>query len=765
MKNIFILFLLCLFILPSLASATDWYVRPAGGNYGTENGSSYANAWDGMENIGWNQVQAGDTLYICGTHLVNESGGITETKHDILINTSGSMGNPVTISGDCAGDEGVVWGHWIDNSRTWTNEGNNTYSTNTQAGMSSKYILEDINGTGHTKLIQRNSVQEVMDNPGSYYSTDWSHAGGVFYVHASDGGDPAGRIAFTSWGYQLWPLANSTDIYFRDLKWYGINRFILPINNSNMRWRWEDCLFHISTVSEIFAIYDNNHNLTWERCTFEYSQTAIYTHSNTNYAPSYGTVRNCTITEQGTDQHGPGGDNHGLGIQGGHDWMIEYNDISKCNEGIVFYLDETMDSYNNTVRYNYIHDLNDQGNAFGMSFSGDTNSYDADHTGNKIYNNIVMGNQRAGGRGLYWKWSDPADVFNNVFYNFDVGVLTAGTGGFRSSIKLRNNILLNIGTWMIYVNANGAVPGINYTTDSDYNLFYPVSGDMFYLIDNEGTNQTNFTGWQSISKTGCTFDPHSLTLDPLVVNAQNGNFHLQADSPAIDSGVNVGLTKDYEGNPIPQGIGFDKGAFEYLSGQGIPGDLNRDGLIDILDLGIIAIHFGRRNTYPSWNATADVVGNYEIDVYDLVFVASRFNSTNIIGISFKPSSGITNDIVKVPVSIRGNLQNITAFGIYNFTFDSNMLQYINVSKGDLTADWAMVDGNEVSPGAVISGGFAGAAEPVPVGSVGSLEVFNLRVTCSGCVNGQQVQVCIKDYIDHISGMKPDPACANFTYIG
>ena len=30
-----------------------WYVRPSGGTYGNEDGTSYDNAWDGFTNIDW----------------------------------------------------------------------------------------------------------------------------------------------------------------------------------------------------------------------------------------------------------------------------------------------------------------------------------------------------------------------------------------------------------------------------------------------------------------------------------------------------------------------------------------------------------------------------------------------------------------------------------------------------------------------------------------------------------------------------------------
>ena len=66
-------------IFSANAAATDWFVRPAGGNYGVENGTDYDNAWEGLEAVVWGSggVVAGDTLYICGLHLREYTEGRT----------------------------------------------------------------------------------------------------------------------------------------------------------------------------------------------------------------------------------------------------------------------------------------------------------------------------------------------------------------------------------------------------------------------------------------------------------------------------------------------------------------------------------------------------------------------------------------------------------------------------------------------------------------------------------------------------------------
>jgi len=55
----------------------------------------------------------------------------------------------------------------------------------------------------------------------------------------------------------------------------------------------------------------------------------------------------------------------------------------------------------------------------------------------------------------------------------------------------------------------------------------------------------------------------NLQSDPKFVNPENCNFMLQYLSPAIDAGVYVGLTRDFEGVAVPQGTAVDIGAFEY----------------------------------------------------------------------------------------------------------------------------------------------------------------------------------------------------------
>ncbi|GAG14716.1 unnamed protein product, partial [marine sediment metagenome] len=73
--------------------------------------------------------------------------------------------------------------------------------------------------------------------------------------------------------------------------------------------------------------------------------------------------------------------------------------------------------------------------------------------------------------------------------------------------------------------------------------------------------------WQA----GSSKDASSIQANPKFTDAANANFTLQATSPAIDAGVDVSLTADFDGNIVPASIGLqlpDIGAYERQTGGG-----------------------------------------------------------------------------------------------------------------------------------------------------------------------------------------------------
>jgi hypothetical protein len=92
----------------------------------------------------------------------------------------------------------------------------------------------------------------------------------------------------------------------------------------------------------------------------------------------------------------------------------------------------------------------------------------------------------------------------------------------------------------------------------DYNLYLQSTGAVACTHQGDYT-QAEFAAYQS--DTGR--DVHSVAADPLFVSAEQADFHLLAGSPAIDRGVDNGLSFDLDGAPRPQGAAIDLGAYEH----------------------------------------------------------------------------------------------------------------------------------------------------------------------------------------------------------
>ena len=57
---------------------------------------------------------------------------------------------------------------------------------------------------------------------------------------------------------------------------------------------------------------------------------------------------------------------------------------------------------------------------------------------------------------------------------------------------------------------------------------------------------------------------HNVVGDPKFVDAAHDDYHLKADSAAIDAGTDLGIAIDVDGDPRPTGAGFDIGFDEYV---------------------------------------------------------------------------------------------------------------------------------------------------------------------------------------------------------
>jgi hypothetical protein len=173
-------------------------------------------------------------------------------------------------------------------------------------------------------------------------------------------------------------------------------------------------------------------------------------------------------------------------------------------------------------------------------------------------------------------------IRQNLLYNHGPsgGIVVFHTGG----IKIQANTIIGSSSskWGIRLDESAYCPKITLQSNiiyghsdaelilDDYNSLTVDNNNLLYNSNsNIYKTQVGKTYWYFLSvakyKTATGKGQGSLSANPKFVNASGKDFHLAADSPAIDSGVNVGLKLDFDGYSRPEGQGYDMGVYEYSS--------------------------------------------------------------------------------------------------------------------------------------------------------------------------------------------------------
>jgi parallel beta-helix repeat protein len=193
---------------------------------------------------------------------------------------------------------------------------------------------------------------------------------------------------------------------------------------------------------------------------------------------------------------------------------------------------------------------------------GDTNadnSCKGDPTNNVIRQNLIYDD--AG-----WAWGY-GGIINQGAGSLKIlgNTIHAAWGSSNGGINFQDSAARTSGAIIksniIYQGSGVAICALDYASlvEDSNNLVYKSDGAKAYGLGSGCTPSYSLLQYQSMTGKG----QGSVQANPLFVSAAQGNFHLQAGSPAIDAGAYVGLNADLEGNPRPLGSGYDIGVFEY----------------------------------------------------------------------------------------------------------------------------------------------------------------------------------------------------------
>ena len=483
--------------------------------------------WKTIAQVNGSSFLAGDTvLFQCG-----------ETwREQLTVPDSGSDGSPITFGAYGTGAKPKIYGS--TQISTWSDEGSNIwYATCAADPMSVWFVNTDDSIVWGTKCAAKVDVTEE-------YEWWWDDPNDRLYVYAAT--DPDTRYTSVEGAVRLNCIRQYKDyitIDGLDLRFsqnYGIRCSYDPHPNY--------CTIQNNEISYIGVM-------------FAALADGIILGGNAHVA------RNNTIHDAGT---------HGIFLLSNlttyntTNNIVEDNTIFDCYHSCID-MQTTISNGTNSghiIRRNLIYTTPNYAKpslgCSGILIGSDAELRVIDDV--EISDNIIF-NIWSQGIGCYGYVTN-TNFYNNTIYGTNPLNTTLYTAGIHiggpgiSGINIKNNVVMDI-----YSGAGGGDRCL-YISDSsqifscDNNLWYQSSGGtrMYTGVDSINYHYDDFAAY----KTATGWDTNGLWEDPLMTDPANGDFTLQATSPCINAGVDVGLTTDYAGNPI---VGLpDIGAYEYPGG-------------------------------------------------------------------------------------------------------------------------------------------------------------------------------------------------------
>ena len=275
----------------------------------------------------------------------------------------------------------------------------------------------------------------------------------------------------------------------------------------------------------------------------------------------------------------------GIKISGvSNNWLIHDNYFKNWNHTSMTLEDTDTDRLDNIKIYDNeitAPDIDYGGQLAVLYLSGD---------GNEIYRNYIHNIQvrnQVSGENLKYYYNIIDTVNAPSWYAKSVsagsGLYISGlSGSTANNMKFYNNVIAHCEDYGIGLN-HGAGYEDKYDNEFVNNIIYACDDTSIYIssgatvLDNTfrnnliyklgTTNTIYYRGSPNISVT--TWNESATSGDVILANLSSDplfdgtTFELTASSPAINSGIDVGLITDYAGTYIPKGIYFDIGGYEY----------------------------------------------------------------------------------------------------------------------------------------------------------------------------------------------------------
>lgn len=561
------LLIFILLLIPVWLNATNYYVKNSGNNANT--GLSNAQAWQTIAKVNTIAFAAGDTiLFNRGDTWI-----ITTGTEALNIHHSGTDGHQITFGAYGTGNKPILTGRttlagW-NTTGNWTDGGSNIWHI-TVDGDAFKAVR---NTRGRLWV---NGVELMHSNSTTVPTAllPWTHNGFTLYVYSTS--NPA--TAFSSMEVPTVGANLGTNIYIIDTDY-------ITVQNLDLR-----------------GCYNNIYMSNANNCIIENCNIGLDVSAMGIYAVGGGTpavcdnniVRNNTFD---TDDHNMDGwlcqntEDAIFLIDGAHNWDIYGNTFIDWSHAALEEYNPTAGTTITNISFygNYVTAPdNDYGRFLAITVIGSNQNLKI--YSNYIFNTSIRSQINADGAMVY---DNVIDLITRPSYLAagGEGISLEGTAGAAcKNIQILNNTIVNCddeGIWIAYwasndIQGNTIANNIiancnivdNYQIEIDddanilnntwkNNLLYKAGVTDLVYYGHSATNDYPHTIAEFNAENGTASDVISgnITGDPLFLSSTD--FHLQSGSPAKDAGIDVGLTIDYDGYLVPQGVGYDIGALEY----------------------------------------------------------------------------------------------------------------------------------------------------------------------------------------------------------
>lgn len=569
--------------------ARDWYVRPEGGKYGPADGTSFDRAWSGLGAVVWGQggVKAGDTLWVCGTHVYASK--IMEAYRNIFsVRASGTSDNWITVRGDCGRDPGVIWGAYKDlrpggiHPGNWKEVQPGIFYNRTKDWNKifvKSGLFENIRGDRYDRYSEADSLDALRkdDSPGRYCVVQKKNNSAEIWLRPFNPKTFRENIYFSGvLGHDFTLDGKQKFIKFKGITFIATLIGQLDQKDSHEHYSFEDCRFisHTWSWPMFFGPYRSSH-ISFDRCEIAHAPNGIYLITARGNHSHY-RIRNCFFHDIGKSvDNKPVHDGHAIGIQKAQYIFIEGNRFEHCGSAVDLHMgmSSTPQSHIYMLR-NHVSGMRKAlgrcacGSGFYIEGNNSVPKGNSDHI--VIAYNIL---EDCEGYGIFSIRKDTVDIFNNTVVGCGISFTLMGHHEYGASARFINNVSLN--PKKRHFKFVQREKGMKYYFEAGHNLYFggPRKGFCYQVPKIGNCPNADYMIWKSrqfmayrfkVNEAPVATEKNSLNRNPGFMRDENRAYYPGESSPLVDAGKDVGYDKDFSGTQVPQGKAPDIGAREFV---------------------------------------------------------------------------------------------------------------------------------------------------------------------------------------------------------